>query len=439
MRNDRIQYRQDPLEGTSLVVSIPEEELDQKAFYTLKHTMPPFLIPFSDRTSEGQKVLTYRLEGYSKLRYFYGEKTLEGYIRLWEDLLQPLLDCKDWFLDPLCFLLEEDHLYQNREGTICYLYLPEKTPCSSNEGLRSMMVRLAGNNHISDPRVENIVLGMLVQDFRPEALLEALRRVGMPEQPQAASYSGAPAAAPVSRREVPVPEPVRTQAERPEPPVPAAPSVPAPAGEGEIVIDLSGGGEKPKKQSRFSLFGHKDKGEREDKAAKKEKKAREKKEKEKKTGEKAPLMPPVQAAAPRPQPAAPVYEPPYSARAAAAGSDETQLAEEEGTCLRLVGMAGLPPAIPVDIQAGGFFTIGRRDITVGRQQCSFEFREDTKAVSRRHAVIERDMEGYTITDIGSRAGTRLDGEQLRPNIPYRLRRGARVSFGNGGADYLWEE
>ena len=150
-----------------------------------------------------------------------------------------------------------------------------------------------------------------------------------------------------------------------------------------------------------------------------------------------PEIPQAQAAPPQ-QMVAPVYEPPCLTRVPEAESDETQL-EDSGPRLKLVGRAGLPMVISVNIQEGETFTIGRYDITVGRQQSSFEFQENTKAVSRHHAAIERDMEGYTITDIQSRAGTFLNGGSLRPGVPYRLRQNMRISFGNSGADYLWEE
>lgn len=434
--NYQMQSRQDTLTGNSLVVSIPEEELDRKAFYTLQNSIPPFLVPFSDRTSEGKKVLSYHLDGYSKLRYFYGEKTPESYIQMWESLLQPLLDCRDWFLDPFCLFLEEDHLYQSKGGVISYLYLPTRTPCTNYDGLRSVMVRIAKNNHVGDPKIENIVLSMLVQDFRPENLLDALRKARTPGRFQVSVTPQDRYPAAERRQETrQQPEPAPVPEEKPAAfaGVPEIPP-PIPVGEGEIIIDLSGMKEKQKKQSRFSLFGHKDKGEREERATKRGKKGREKREK---GGVRMPEIPQAQAAPPQ-QMVAPVYEPPCLTRVPEAESDETQL-EDSGPRLKLVGRAGLPMVISVNIQEGETFTIGRYDITVGRQQSSFEFQENTKAVSRHHAAIERDMEGYTITDIQSRAGTFLNGGSLRPGVPYRLRQNMRISFGNSGADYLWEE
>lgn len=111
-------------------------------------------------------------------------------------------------------------------------------------------------------------------------------------------------------------------------------------------------------------------------------------------------------------------------------------------CLRLAeGRSSmLPQAIPVELPLGGRFTIGRFDVSVGRRQSDFEFDQRTKAVSRHHAVLERQMDGnWRISDCGSKAGTFVDGQKLQPNTPYRIRSGARISFGTAGADYVWEE
>jgi len=106
--------------------------------------------------------------------------------------------------------------------------------------------------------------------------------------------------------------------------------------------------------------------------------------------------------------------------------------------LRYIGHAHLPPSIQVKITEGEIFTIGRFDAAVGKKQSSFEFDKKTKAVSRRHAAIERDIEGFKIVDLSSSAGTFVNNKKLPPNTPYGLETGSRVSFGNSGADYVWE-
>ena len=121
-------------------------------------------------------------------------------------------------------------------------------------------------------------------------------------------------------------------------------------------------------------------------------------------------------------------------------SDLTQIiaAAHDGARLRFIGRAALPEGIDIQIAVGEVFSIGRFDASVGKQQSSFEFDKKTKAVSRRHAVVERGADGYTIVDLASSAGTFINGQKLPPNTPCEVKRGCYVSFGNSGADYIWE-
>lgn len=121
--------------------------------------------------------------------------------------------------------------------------------------------------------------------------------------------------------------------------------------------------------------------------------------------------------------------------------DETQGGAANGFAapsLRYTGTMGLPAQIMVALR-GQAFTIGRVDVALGCAQSDFEFPAETKAVSRRHAAISCDQEGYIIQDLGSKAGTFVNGSRLQPQVLYRLESGSTVSFGTAGADYIWEE
>jgi len=109
-----------------------------------------------------------------------------------------------------------------------------------------------------------------------------------------------------------------------------------------------------------------------------------------------------------------------------------------GARLSYVGRGQLPLVIYVPIKQGEVFTIGRYDIAEGRAQSSFEFDRKTRAVSRRHAAIEFCADGYKIIDLTSSAGTFVNMQKIPPNTPVELEHGCRVSFGNSGADYIWE-
>ena len=106
--------------------------------------------------------------------------------------------------------------------------------------------------------------------------------------------------------------------------------------------------------------------------------------------------------------------------------------------LRLVGENCFPATITLAIETEPFI-IGRYDNSVGHKQCDFEFRYNAIAVSRRHAAIERVVNGYVIVDLNSRAGTFLNGNRIITGEQYLIMRGDVVSFGNAGADYIVEE
>lgn len=117
--------------------------------------------------------------------------------------------------------------------------------------------------------------------------------------------------------------------------------------------------------------------------------------------------------------------------------DETEFVDNYVVCFRYVGFGEHPRCIEIYDKAE--FTIGRFDPSVGIQQSDFEFEKKTVAISRRHAVIKKTSSGYSLTDLGSTAGTFVADNKLTSNTSIKLINGCKVSFGNAGADYIWEE
>lgn len=423
------------ISGMTLLVRFPEEDLDEKALYTIQADAPPFLIPFRHRIIDGQVECTYLLGEHGKLLYRFRTRSPSEYVEFWEQIIQPLLDCGDWFLKAMSFVMDPQHLYTDRgETRVLYIYIPTKRDCSTLEELRSMVIELSRRNAVTNPQLENKVLRAIMEGFQPKAFLQMLRdsqsRPATPTQKGDSAMQMAP----------PAEEPPRTPPTPKEQPV----SKPQPAafgrgGDDDIIIDLSGRGEKGHGKHEKGLFGLKSEKKKAEKPSKKgglfggkrEKKQQEQKE----------IV--LGAAAEVPNPAL-VQSPPHIREAwtpPQAENEVTQLDEGlQGVCLRLVGNPTLPSQIPVNLAPGGMFTIGRFDVSVGHRQSDFEFDKGTKAVSRHHAVIERQNDGaYTVTDLSSSAGTFVDGVRLTPNVPYPIGRGSRISFGTSGADYIWEE
>lgn len=438
----RIESRQD-LSGAMLVIRFPEKDVDKKALYTIQADWPDFLIPFRYRSVDGEAECTYQLGSQSKLLYRCSSRTPGELVSFWERVLRPLLDCGDWFLKPFSFVMDPQYLFLDKDGeTISYLYVPAKGNCSDLEILRVMVVELSQKNPSTDAQLEVKVLRSIMQDFQPKAFLTMLRetqpgvltRSLVPQQPQIQPQQQVQPSVAEKQESVSIKEPAEAPHDEPAP-VPAME-------DGEIRIDLSGSDAKKEKRG---LFGNK--GEKKKNKEKAREKTKEKSEKKKEGGlfgkkkeEPAAKEIVLGAAAEESAPRGPVYSVPV-----VVGSDEddgiTTIPEEEATaaCFRLVGDATMPRSIPVSLELGGIFTIGRFDVALGRQQSSFEFPAKTKAVSRHHAAVERTAEGYTLVDLGSSTGTYLQGKRLTPNVPRFLERGCRVAFGTAGADYVWEE
>jgi FHA domain len=72
---------------------------------------------------------------------------------------------------------------------------------------------------------------------------------------------------------------------------------------------------------------------------------------------------------------------------------------------------------------------------VGRVRGS-GLRLDERYVSSRHSVLRWACDGWELKDLGSRNGTFLDGERIKPAQEYPLRLGSRISFGK--SDNEWE-
>jgi len=304
-------------------------------------------------------------------------------------------------------MLDINYLYYDkRNKTISYIYIPSAYGCSGYDSFYEMAVEISKMMSVSDAVLENKVLKAIMNDFNPVDFLQMLKdyTTQAPEIPQA----------------LPVLE------YRDEPELPAKQT---PAEKNDITgDDIEMWQELEPLQSRkdekdaggYKFFGRRNK-------------------KKKMTQDR--LILPETVSEKNFFEILPVVS---HSEQIVINQDEaldvTQSASTvlNGTGLRYVGRAHLPPSIQVIISEGEIFTIGRFDAAIGKKQSDFEFERKTKAVSRRHAVIERNIEGYKIVDLSSSAGTFVNDKRIPSNTPYGLETGYRVSFGNSGADYVWE-
>ena len=432
-----IQNKSDFQMGATLSVRIPEEDVDKKALYTLQTEQPDFVLPFRHRAIDGQIEFTYQVGNRSKLAYLSGNRSPAEYADLWIGLLQPLLDCGDWFMTPYSFILNPDYLFCDKSGkSVSFVYIPSVKACSDYNTLKSMVTDVAKQNHVTDVNLENKVV-WAIQDFNPNDFLQMVR-----------PYKGnqAQEKTPMPQREV-VPEPKhktiqgeqlvkKVVVEKPITPiVEVKPDIQKASTDkqqksDDILINFPADGKAAKEEKQKKIKEAKPQKEAKEKGGFWGKKKPQQQEIIQGAGV-APIPEPV-----REQPAVQVYTPPPDLDD---GVTQLDIYETDAPKFRYVGNGEHPRVIEVITAEGGVFTIGRFDASVGTKQSSFEFDKKTKAVSRRHAVVELSADGYIIVDLDSAAGTFINGQKLPPNVPSKLERGHRISFGHSGADYIWEE
>jgi len=412
----KIQSKSDFLTGSSLLIKIPEKEVDYNALHTIQSDCPDFIVPFHYK-SDGEHIeLVYKIGTQCKLQYFSGEMAVKEYFEFWQSVLRPLLDCKDWLMNPCSFLLNTDHLYYDKNRkTVNYIYIPSVKASLNHEEFYKMAVDVSKMITVADAALENKVLRAVMKDFNPMEFLQML-----------ADHISTSLVTPIAT----------TGVTAVETPVMALENTHIQEGDAhrnmnesddDFIIEIQSGkkskSEKRKKEKNsggYKIFGGKSK---KSHAAQPD------------LPQEAHLMTAAESSPVPPVPPVPVI-------AEHEGMEVTEVTQNElmpvGHGLRCVGHTHLPSFISVEINLGEIFTIGRFDAAVGKKQSSFEFEKRTKAVSRRHAVIERDANEYKIVDLSSSAGTFVNDKKLPPNTPHSLEKGCRVSFGNSGADYVWE-
>ena len=539
--------------GAALIVRIPESDIDKKAFYTILTDQPDFILPFRHRSVDGQIEFTYQIGARSKLTYLYGDRTPYEYANLWMGVLQPLLDCGDWFMNPYAFVLKPEFIYCEKDKyAASYVYIPSVHAYSNYDTLKNMVIEIAKQNHVLDVNLENKVV-WAIQDFSPNSFIQLLKPYSISKQTEtatareymnagtnapafastAAAASAVPAPAlstPISGRAAGLEPSALNTSIQPDTHIPNQqgqnqqaqsqrelnrqesnlPEGDQSAPKKSIFNPLKQGTHKPAEAIKNPADAYKlsddisinlpskakavkekaIKGKTVKEKAVKEKTVKEKTVKEKPVKEKTAneIKPKsvffsfgnkeksAKDAAPRQERKAKgiffgkkIESPQDIVQGAAAeplqqiqhsqqlqtydpspshpslppidiGEDFTQLEiiETDVPKFRYIGGGGHPKTINVQIEQGGIFTIGRFDASLGIKQSSFEFDKRTKAVSRRHAAVERDANGYIIVDLESSAGTFINGIKLPSNTPMVLENGCRVSFGHSGADYVWE-
>lgn len=133
---------------------------------------------------------------------------------------------------------------------------------------------------------------------------------------------------------------------------------------------------------------------------------------------------------------APLKGPPQETRATDRLTDDEQIPEAQPPAYNVSLVPGVGLGIylentaPVTVIRDEEAILGRRASGTGGLIVDLvPFGAIQMGISRRHAVIHREEDGYYITDLNSTNGTRINGRRLLPNTPCRLSSGDVVRLG----------
>ena len=473
-----ISQKNDINHGVMLTVQLPAEEVDWNALHTLEVDLPGFVVPFHYHMVDDMVEMTFQPGSRRMLRYFGGEKRTDDYAQMFIKLLNPLQICMDWFMNPMCLVLDFNWVYMDgSDDTISYLYLPVKEAFMSLDDL-VQMVRLVNNNvTISDAALENKVLHSITDDcFTISEFLKIFQSAAerKPEVVQVKVTPKVPEKLP--EKEIKIPEkiekPVEPKKSKKEPKAAVAekktkerqPEVQQfadiPDDDDDLFISDQWNNEKDKQTEKSDglfkkLFGSNEEKQREKEEKKqkqrekelekqlekqREKEDRRRKKEEKKNGAKVNNHNVISGAVELVNSEQEEKRDPFAELFSKNGSqtvvmDKTYAAS--GTRLEYIGRGDHEPVIAIRMGKSNMFKIGRFDTVLNEKQSDFEFPANTKEVSRRHAVIELIDGAYYLVDIGSMAGTYVNGHRLGLNEKFLLQSGDMVSFGKAGADYAF--
>ena len=171
-----IESKNDFSAGASLIVRLPEEDLDKSALYTILSERPDFILPLRYRSIEGQIEIVYQVGLLRPLQDFPDTCPAKECTDMWAKILNPFLECGDWFMKPYSFLLDTKYLFfDSDKKTVCYVYIPSIRDSCGYEDLRVMAAEVAGIVTADDVSLENKILRMIMRDFNPKDFLRNLK------------------------------------------------------------------------------------------------------------------------------------------------------------------------------------------------------------------------------------------------------------------------
>jgi len=413
------------IKGFTWVESLDEDDVDFNALKTIECDCPDFIIPFTHKKIDGRMEFTYNLNGLAKMRHFSGMKSKDEYLDMWNGIINPIIECEDWFMEPSSFLFDIDKIYIEQRGnktSYKYIYIPNMNSSFSNDDLKAFLAEIENMYSTDSSELSHSVLrAITAREFNITEYKKIINNF------RYGKNTGADTAVPVSAARIQeeieynnnagAAEAVRKEKEKDEITVKIKNKK---EDADEIVIKTKQKGEKNKNKGK-GLFGGV--------FAKKN-------DHDKEFADGAFAESSDDGNSYDPAPVNHFQSVPEEFE----DDGMTEIFEEKEiraqAVLKLVGKKDFPESISLDFSGKDAFSIGRFDGKSGIKQSDFEFEGKIKSISRRQAVIEKAYDSYAIICIGS-AKIYVNGKSLSRGETMRITTGDKISFGTIGADYIF--
>jgi len=460
------------------VYSVDKQDvIDETAISVIRNDCPGFLLPMTVTSMNNSKEFRYEIMGGIRLDYASLNMKKQEAVNFLINLISPLSDCADWFLDYHNFLFDKKYIIINNDyNQAKYIYLPCASQKTSDSEVMEFIREIVVNMEITDD--VSYANGLLKTIYNRDTTIFTLLKKLKSEHSQVSQNNFEPI--PEPKKEF-VPEPIKEVVNIVEE---AAPAVQQEVKKALGKINLFGKNEEDKPKQQDNIFGAMP-GEEVDfgnnqamndlsnnlfgddfappkEKAKKAKKEKVKKEKapkpakepkEKKSmfgfiGKKQPqanldfeVTPQIFTSQqenrpmPKPTPEPPVaYEPrPANDSYDYNYDDRTEIEDDfeedtsKGFMLQLESRSikGAPLTILLNL-GNGPKVVGRMDRN-NPNSCDIALDPALTFVGRRHMRFEQDADGQVyIIDLDSKNHTYLNGTQMLPNHRYPVNKGDSV-------------
>lgn len=426
------------------------EKCDIIAERVIMNDIPDFIIPINCMNINGQKIYRYNIGSNIVYKYFNHSMTTDDCLTLLKNIIQPLMICKEWFIDYSRLYLDTEYIFVDKKTmSVRYIYVFDKDFSCTDDDIKKFITDIVNEiNIIGDNSIQlDLYKYVLGRSFSLEGIWELISNYEKNHQtsdaPVKAPYSLSKQKEPVmekkafdaaidSKPAVQASKEVRAATEPEIKPQEASPFMGTDVDDdiAELMQNLNAKAPKkqPKKKNGLfgNIFGKKHEAHETQVAA------------EPLTAESN------EFAAMKSEPQSYFKKEERIEEHFNETDDETVFesfdysGDSSGSpsvMLELVSstIGNMPERIVLNFSKG-YVTLGRKSNDV-KNKADYEMPIEAKRISRCHLRIEKNNNEYYAIDLGSSNGTKVNDERLMPNQAVRLSVDSRIAFAQDLAVY----